>query len=309
MSMIFDAHCDTVDVLYDNNARLKKNKFHLDIVRMSKYEKYIQIFAAYIDKKRIKTSPKERCVSLLNKLLYETENDDIRVIKDKSDLYDIEQNGGIGAIFSIEGGEALEGDLSAIDMYRKMGVRLITLTWNYANELADGIAEPRGGGLTDFGKKAVKRMEELGILVDVSHLSVNGFWDVAEIAEKPFTASHSCVKALCNNPRNLDDEQIKFMIDRDCVIGMNFYPKFINGADSCDISDLMSHMKYIISMGGAKNIGFGSDFDGVDCLPRGICGVEGMSKLISHMHAEGLSGDIINDIAFNNFLNLFKKIL
>lgn len=309
MHMIFDAHCDTSDVLYENNAELKKNNFHIDLNRMKEYKNYIQVFAAYIDKKNITCSPMNRCIALIEKITTELEADNVPIIKDNRDLEVVRNNFCAGALLSIEGAEALEGNLSALWMYYRLGVRLITLTWNYANELADGITEPRGGGLTDFGKEVVKMMEHLGMMTDVSHLSVNGFWDVAEISAKPFIASHSCVKALCNHPRNLNDEQIKFMIKHGCGIGINFYPEFLTDSDSCSISDIINHMKYIIDMGGDKTIGFGSDFDGVDALPDGIYGAQSMADVLHEMSAQGFTDNQIDNISFNNFYRIFSEVL
>lgn len=309
MNRIFDAHCDTSDILYENCAELKRNKFHVDLDRMKEYKNYIQVFAAYIDKKSICCSPMNRCLTLIEKITTELESDNVPIIKSKKDLEEVCGSFCAGALLSIEGAEALEGNLSALWMYHRLGIRLITLTWNHANELADGITEPRGGGLTAFGKEVVKTMEDLGMMIDVSHLSVKGFWDVAEIAGKPFIASHSCVKAICGHPRNLDDEQIKFMIQNGCGIGINFYPKFLSDSDKCSVGDIIKHMRYIADMGGDKILGLGSDFDGVEYLPDGINGVQNMSDILKEMSAYGFTDTQITDISFNNFYRIFSEVL
>ena len=306
-SMIFDAHCDTALKINEENMSLQKNNFHLDISRMEEYNGYIQIFAAFVDQKDIRCSPMNHCLSLLKKMHEEIENNGnyISLIQSQADLKKVRDNHETGAILSLEGGEALEGNLDAIWMYYKLGVRLITLTWNYANELADGISEPRGGGLTDFGRRAVQLMEKIGIIIDVSHLSYRGFWDVAECTKHPFVASHSCVKALCNHPRNLNDEQIETMIKRNCCIVINFFPEFLTEKSVCTISDIIRHMKYIIDMGGERILGLGSDFDGVSSLPDNMNGVQDMSALITAMHNEGFSENQIKNIVFENFYRIF----
>ncbi len=309
--MIFDAHCDTAFELIEQKQKLKKNRLHLDLTRMQEYQSYIQVFAAFVDQKSIRCTPLKHCVSILEKMRAEIEEngEEISLIKNAVDMESVVQRRKTGAILSIEGGEALEGNLSNLNLFYQMGIRLITLTWNYANELADGITEPRGGGLTDFGKKAVKTMEEMGILIDVSHLSVKGFWDVAEVTEYPFVASHSCVKALCNHPRNLDDAQIQLLINRNGGLGINFYPEFLTQKHSCTIEDIIRHMEYILAHGGQHILGFGSDFDGVGELPQGIAGVQSMKDIISAMEQRGVSQRMIQDISFGNFYRLFSQTL
>ncbi len=310
-TMIFDAHCDTAFELLVQQKDLRKNQLHLDLERMEKYDNYFQVFAAFIDKKGIKEPPITQCLSIFKYINNELQKngDKIRLICSAIDMENTLKDGKIGAILSIEGAEALQGELSNLLMYHKLGVRLITLTWNYANELADGITEARGGGLTEFGKKAVSMMEKLGIIIDVSHLSVNGFWDVAEITRYPFVASHSCVKRLCNHPRNLDDEQIKLLISRNGCIGINFYPTFLSSSDECGIDEIIRHMEYILDFGGDNSLGFGSDFDGVPQLPNGLSGAENMDELILEMKKRGWSNDLIYNVCFGNFYRIFHDTL
>lgn len=311
MRAIFDAHCDTISEIYNKNMSLYKNAFHLDLERMEKLNTYIQIFAVFIDKKNISASPFNHCMALIRKYHSEIEKNKgrISVIETVEQLEKALKSRGLYSVLSIEGGEALEGSTDAIYMYHKLGVRLITLTWNYANEIADGITESRGGGLTDFGEKAVKIMEDLGILIDVSHISERGFWDVAENTKHPFVASHSCVKALCGHKRNLSDEQIKEIIKRRGCIGVNFYPEFLSDNKMCGIESIVEHIKYIINLGGEDSVGLGSDFDGVDSLPRGISGVQDMPALIDAMIKSGIPGEKIDKISYRNFYRVFYETL
>lgn len=310
MARIFDAHCDTLFELREKNLGLSKNNIHLDLGRMSEFDTYIQVFAAYIDKKNIKVSPMNECLSLIDKYHTELEKNKglIQPIETLSDL-EKAKNGGLYSILSIEGGEALEGNASALRMYYKMGVRLITLTWNYANELADGICESRGGGLTDFGRKAVSMMERMGIMIDVSHLSERGFWDVAECTTRPFVASHSCVKALCPHLRNLTDEQISVIIKRGGCIGVNFYPEFLSDTNRCTVDDICRHIEYILLLGGEDSVGLGSDFDGVSYLPDDMGGVSDIKKLIDAMRKRKFSESIIDKVTFGNFYRVFYECL
>lgn len=311
MNKIFDAHCDTIYELNNRNMSLDKNSVHLDVERMREYDTYIQVFAAFVDKEEISVSPMNHCLKLMDKYHSELEKSGgmLKAIETAADLKRAAESGGAYSILSIEGAEALEGNLSALRMYYKMGVRLITLTWNYANELADGITESRGGGLTAFGREAVSMMESMGILIDVSHLSERGFWDVAECTAYPFVASHSCAKSLCGNIRNLTDEQICAIVGRNGCIGVNFYPEFLSDSGKCDISDIVRHIKYMLELGAEDSIGLGSDFDGVECLPHGINGAENMKDIISALSDDGISQRIIDKIAFGNFYRVFYETL
>ena len=308
---IFDLHCDTALEMVLKEQPLKQNNLHLDLTRMEEYDGYIQVFAAFVDKKSIRVTPMEHCLSLLKKLHTEIEEnkETISLIRTVQDLERVKEGKGLGAILSLEGGEALHGSLNALWMYYQLGVRLITLTWNWSNELADGIMEERGGGLTDFGKQAVAMMEELGILVDVSHLSIKGFWDVAEVTQKPFVASHSCVQALCKHPRNLSDAQIDCLVARRGGMGINFFPEFLSDDGECSIRQILSHMEYVLERGGENILGIGSDFDGVSALPQWMQGVEDIHALILGMQRFGFSQKLIEKILFDNFHRIFAESL
>ncbi len=308
---VFDLHCDTSYELCEKKQNLGKNLLQIDLERMEEYDTYIQVFAAYVDKKTIPISPMKHCLRLIHRMRKEIADSEgrINLITNKTELNHVASGCGHGAILSIEGGEALEGDLSAIKMYYDLGVRLITLTWNWANELADGVMEPNGGGLTPFGRKAVSVMETMGILIDVSHLSEQGFWDVAEITKKPFVASHSCVKRLCSHPRNLTDAQIRCLIQRRGGIGINFFPEFLSNSGRCKMEEIVKHMEYIFNLNGENSVGIGSDFDGLAYLPEDINGIEDVKKIISCMESHGWSETMIYKVLFGNFHRIFLEIM
>ncbi|MBE5038874.1 dipeptidase [Ructibacterium gallinarum] len=308
---IFDAHCDTVFELQEQKKELNRNDLHLDLQRMEEYEGYIQVFAAFVDQKSICGTCMNHCIALLERMHREIEKNSkqITLIQTAEDLEEVIEKQKIGAVLSIEGGEALEGNLAALWMYYRLGVRLITLTWNHANEIADGITQSRGGGLTDFGRQAVAAMERMGILIDVSHLSVKGFWDVAEMTQYPFVASHSCVKALCPHPRNLDDDQIDLLISRRGGIGINFFPEFLTQRPDCIIQDILRHMEYILCRGGDETVGLGSDFDGVEALPADMTGVQDMGQVVQAMLDYGFTQNQVKNIRFENFRRIFHETM
>ncbi len=309
ISLIFDAHCDTLEKLADFGGDLRNNTYHVDLNRLKTGGGHIQVFAAFVDKKKISTTPFERATELIDIYHRELErNKDIAL--HCTNALEIEaalSQNKIAALLSAEGGEAIEGSLEKLHILYERGVRIMTLTWNYKNEICDGIGEERGGGLTAFGKSVVAEMNNLGMLIDVSHISVRGFWDVMEASSKPILATHSNAKTLCPHPRNLDDEQIKAIIKSKGCIGINFYPLFVAGED-CTVGQIVDHIEYILALGGEDNIGFGGDFDGIDCLPCGTYGTEDTGKVIKEMRRRGFSETVIEKIAYKNLIRAIMNI-
>lgn len=307
---IFDAHCDTLTKLTDFNGNIRQNTYHIDLERARKYtDGYIQVFAAFVDKKIWTHSPFERAVAQIDKYHKELElNRDIAM--HCTSVREIENTLGakkIATILAVEGGEAIEGSLEKLQCLYDMGVRIMTLTWNYDNEISGGIGK-NTSGLTELGRTVVNEMNNLGMLIDVSHLSAKGFWDVAGLSKKPIVATHSNVKRLCSHQRNLNDEQIKRIIEMNGFIGVNFYPLFVKG-ERCTIDDIVDHIEYYLALGGENNIGFGSDFDGIDTMPDGVRGVEDIEKIIDCMIRRGIGENTIRKIASQNLFRVIKEVL
>lgn len=307
---VFDAHCDTVQKICDFGGNLVENKYHIDINRLNLYDSYIQIFAAFIDKKSDTLPPFERCNQLIDRYICEIANayNKISHCLSSDDIKSALVTGKIASLLSIEGGEALNGKTENLHYFYGRGVRAMTLTWNYTNEISGGIGDKQGGGLTDFGKRVVSEMNKLGMLIDISHISEKGFWDVIETTKSPIAATHSNAKKICSHPRNLSDEQICAIIKNGGCIGINLYSEFLGG-DRCTVKDVINHIEHILALGGENNIGLGCDFDGMSKLPAGINGVQDIFKLFNEMQKCGYSDTLINKIASGNYLDLCKKIL
>jgi len=226
-------------------------------------------------------------------------NPQMKHIKKWEDLTKL-RHGEIGAVLTLEGADAFGNDLSKLRHLYRLGVLSIGLTWNNANLCADGAGESRGAGLTDFGKEVVKLNNEHRVLTDVSHLSEKGFWDVLELAYFPF-ASHSNCYSLCPHPRNLKDEQIKSLIEKDGHMHVVFYPPFITGSDTSEMADLIKHIDHICSLGGLRHIGLGSDFDGMDFYIKGLEHAGLYQNLINEL-LKYYSEDAVRGFAYRNFL-------
>lgn len=300
--LTLDAHCDTIQKICDARKELKENDLHIDLKRLQNLN-HIQVFAAFIDKENDVLSPFQRANQLIDRFFEETGKncDIIEHTINTAQAKECVSNGKTAAFLSIEGGEALEGSLDNLDYFYNRGVRLLTLTWNYDNELCTN------EGLTTFGKEVVKRMNKLGMLVDVSHIPENGFRDVARICDAPFCASHSNAFSLKEHKRNLNDEQIKAIIKAGGCIGINLYTEFLTDG-VCKAEDVFKHIDHILNLGGENAIGLGADFDGMDSLPEGIHGIESIPYLAKLMEKHNYPSNIIEKIMSTNFLSLFNKV-
>lgn len=308
---IIDGHCDTL-LLFDKPGYDFHNKNqigHIDMDRLVSANVLLQFFAVFIETNLLHKALEEG-LTLTNKLLAAIEKDSrLFLIKDSNDLNNL-TTGKVGALLSLEGGEVINKNIALLDVYHRLGVRALTLTWNHRNEICDGIGEESAGGLTTFGKSVVKRMEQLKMIVDVSHLSIKGFWDCIEHYNGSILASHSNAKSLCGNRRNLDDNQIKAIAETQGLIGVNFLPAFLSdNPEEVTIDTLIDHMSYIGDLVGIQYVGLGSDFDGVGSLPRGINDVTDLEKLYFRMLERGFSKEDVEKVLYSNFFNYLTRSL
>ena len=279
---IFDAHCDTLCRLCDENASFDENEFNVDKKRMDGYDSYTQVFACWID-----PIYKDRAME--------------RFIELSDEFYTKNVNG----ILSIEGGEMITS-LKALRTLKRLGVRIAALTWNYSNHIASGVLEENEArGLTEFGKKVIAEMNRINMFVDVSHLNDKSFYDAAEIMKMPIIATHSNSRAICPHKRNLTDDQFKIIVKSGGCTGINFYNEFLDG-DNSDIDSIVKHIEHFMSLGGEDCIGIGADYDGVDDeLPRGISGCQDTYKLFDRLLSLNYTEEQVEKISHRNFERLF----
>lgn len=309
--IVVDAHCDTLTKIMETNESLNRNNCHSDLNRMSIYDGYVQFFAAFIEPHYGGAYALKRGIEIIDTFYLEQEkhSQKLSICTDYSSIEKALSERKIAGILSIEGGEALNGELSALRMFYKLGVRSLCLTWNHRNEIADGQAEDiAGGGLTNFGRAVVAEMNSLGMLVDVSHISERGFWDVLESTVSPIIASHSNARALCNHKRNLTDDQIFALVKNKGVMGINFYPPFLTKSKTAALTDIINHIEHIVGLVGCDNIGIGADFDGINTTPVDICGVQDIEKVLNELAILNYSDSDIKKIAGENFLRVMKTV-
>ena len=211
-------------------------------------------------------------------------------------------------MLSIEGAEIFEDGLHTIAAWREKGVRMVALLWNNENKLGQSAKSGSAQGLTDYGVQVVKEMQRLHMAVDTSHLNEAGFYDIFAKTNLPPMASHSCCKALCDHCRNLSDEQLRLLIREGGYVGINFYPYFLNVDGKATLETVVEHIDYICQMGGEKIVGFGSDFDGIDCCPIGLENPADIPALLNALRKRGYSEATIEDIAGKNLLRYFAML-
>jgi membrane dipeptidase len=264
---MIDFHCDVLSKLLENRlVRFQGGaEGTLDVTyeRLRDSGALLQTFAIFISPEQSGTmDPIWESVDLFYEQVLSCEG--MKLVTSAADLDECLASGRTGALLSLEGVSGLQGRSSMLRLLYRLGVRAAGMTWNNANWAADGVMEPRGAGLTGDGRSFVAACNELGIIVDVSHLSERAFWDVAALSTKPFIASHSNCRSICEHPRNLDDRQLEAIIKRNGRVGLTYVPWFVTSAEQASVSDLVRHVEHICSLGGEKGLMLGSDFDGID---------------------------------------------
>ena len=210
-------------------------------------------------------------------------------------------------IYSVEGCDLLNGSLSLLADWRSMGVRMAALTWNYDNCVGTPAFKDQTAPLKPFGKIAARKMARLGIAPDTSHLSERGFYDLLDMGLVPL-ASHSCCRALCDHFRNLTDDQLKALFQAGGYVGVNFCPEFLRKDKQADLDSVCDHVIHIMELGGAGNVGFGSDFDGIDAKPQGLTGPQDFPALLNVLRRRGLTEQEIEGVAGRNLLAYYDRI-
>lgn len=305
----FDLHCDTLYECLMRDRSLYGNDLQLSLERGLGNFPWIQCFAIWMpDEYR---GPK--AIDYFDRT-YDTFKNEallhsayIMQCQSAEDFKRAEKEQKCGAILTVEGGSAAAGSIERIWYMAALGVKIMTLTWNGTNEIGDGANVKDGTGLTEFGKKAVAEMEYTGIVVDVSHACDALFYDVASLAKKPFIATHSNSRTVCNHRRNLTDEQFCTIRDAGGIVGLNFCKFFLKEDGNSDLVDIQKHIDHFLSLGGENMICIGSDFDGTD-MPGNITGIESMEPLYEALLKQNYSQSLVDSIFFGNAYKFFTSL-
>ena len=330
MIPFIDMHCDT---LTQANMHFQHDLYKLplemlDVVKLKKGGARVQFFAVCLPKittvRRLGALYEGdwKHIRRLAGILHNTcalHPDAIALCRDVSDLDANDAAGRISAVLSIEDGRDIGGDMKRLELYRRLGVRMMSLTWNHPNCFGypnapggkTGTREEMEKGLTAFGKEAVGEMNRLGIVIDVSHLSDGGFRDVVSLTKKPIAASHSNCRAICNHPRNLTDEMIRTLAEKGGVMGLNQFPPFLcKGAAWSRAEDYLAHINHMRDVGGIDCVALGSDFDGVGRMVRlRMKGPQDYPGLANYLLDHGFTQDEVEKIFHKNAERVMREAM
>lgn len=304
---IIDLHCDTISALTEHNLPLYQNNCHFDLKRAMDNNIFIQFFALF-------TRPTDANIVLKNILLqiekFYTElainNEYIYLVKKYEEIDNNTRK--IGAILHLEGAEAIGRDIELLRLLYRLGLRSVGLTWNYRNFIADGVGEGEyAASLTSFGKKVIREMDNLGILLDLSHIAPKAYFAAFDYYNRPIMVTHANAYSICPHPRNLTDEQLKVLADNGGIIGINQVSFFVGTQDNPGVNNLIDHIKYIADTIGVKHIALGSDFDGAEDLI--MLGIEEYNKWENLLLGAGFSHNEIDMILNQNALRVIEQVL
>ena len=308
---MIDLHCDTIMQLLDHpdSGDLYRNTWKIDIEKLQKAHSKVQDFALFINLGKTNDpygryeEMRNLCTSQIH--LY---GEHIQHVLSYQDVESVYRSGKIGALMSIEEGGVLGGDLDKLKQAYQDGVRLITLTWNLPN----GLGEPHCGEqhkkLTSKGVEFVEAMQDLGIIVECSHLNDAGTEQLGDILDVPFVASHSNAREVTAHTRNLPDNLIKLIANKGGVIGLNFAQAFLGTSPMSRIEDIVKHGLYLINKGGEDVIALGVDFDGIKPNTE-IKDASEMHRLYDAFKEAGLSVEQCEKMFWKNADRLLKEIL
>ncbi|MBP2077141.1 dipeptidase [Oceanobacillus polygoni] len=325
-AIIVDSHIDTMmNVLHENtwlpDIDIGENtSLHADIPKLEEGGINVGFFAAFTEG-YYDNNPRSisRTLALIHALYWMEENnqDHFQIAKTTFDIWNTVQAGKIAAVPTIEGAYSLEehNAIELLHQYHDLGIKAIGFNWNYSNALGEGANQiygdpartPSNGGLTQLGAQVAKEMNKLGMVIDVSHMSENTFWDVLEITDAPIMATHSGVKALKNHQRNLTDEQLIALAENGGVVGIVFYPVFLTDNPSAYVTDIADHIDYAVDLIGIDHVAIGSDFDGSD-MPSDLQSATELYKLTDELQNRGYSDEDIEKILGKNTLRLLLEV-
>lgn len=331
---VWDLHCDTLYRLLGREdtagepavEAFAKDGGMLDLAKMRAGDYLLQCFACFVG---LEESPDPllsalREVDLFHRLLA-AYPDDLVWVKSAADIDKLGEDGRIGAMLTIEEGAVCRDDLAILRDFYRLGVRMMTLTWNHQNGLGSPnitpdynedawpVKDPGAPGLTGVGREFVAEMERLHMIVDVAHLSDAGIRDLLAIATRPFAASHSNARACCPHLRNLPDELLRAMGEKGCLIGLNYCPAFLDDTPDrkhCvgSVAQMARHAKYILNLAGEDALALGSDFDGIGGELE-ITGAQDLPLLAEGLVNEGIPARVVEKIFYKNARRFFRENL
>lgn len=308
---VVNAHLDSILNIVDKNLdyTIRNTIGHSDIPRIKEGGVDLLVFAIYVEEFYKPEGALKRTMELIDAIHRLIDSSpELEMVLTAEDIERVRREGKIGILMAIEGADGVM-NIGCLRNFYRLGVRLVTITWSNNNLLADGVNEDNGGGLTNFGRQCLEEMNDLGIIVDVSHIAPAGFWDVIKLSKAPIVASHSNAKALCSHRRNLTDEQLLALKENDGVVGLCWAPSFLRNGGNADLEDIFKHLTYIKDMIGIDHLGIGTDWDGILSVPKGMEDITKTPLLTKGMLERGFSEAEIAKVMGESFVRLMKQVL
>ncbi len=306
---VFDLHCDTASRMLETGSGLRKNSLHIDLERAGELPGYVQCFACFtttVDYILQGKKPEDLFEAQLAKILAELrENADIIIQAfSADDVRKILASGKMAGILTIEGPAGFGFDPAMLEDLYKIGFRITNLGWNEKNPLIG--SHKTGGGLTELGAEYVKEAQRLGMLVDVSHCSDEGFWGIMDVTGGPVIASHSNSRAVCGHSRNLTDEMFTAICRTGGVAGFNQCAPFVG--EKPDLDTVCDHILHLLELDPeGKHIALGADLDGCDELPAGFDDVQSYESMYDRLRSRGVTEDLLANIFYNNAMGVMER--
>lgn len=307
-ALVIDGHMDTplrlVDENVDIGARLPDG--HADLVRLKEGGVDAIFMAAWIDPEIPEGLRMKRAERLLDSIRGVAARHPERAAfaTDTAGVRQAAASGRIALLAGVENAEALDGDPANAARLKELGARYLTLTWMNSNVFADAAGgERRHGGLSELGRRLVDRLNELDLLIDLSHASGETFEEVLERSARPPIVSHSATEAMGPHPRNLSDAQLRALAARGGVMGVNFFPRYLAPrTGACDLGTIVDHLERAIQVAGPAHIALGSDLDGIPQLPDGFAGAEDFPLIAAELGRRGVAGADLAAVLGGNWL-------
>lgn len=304
---VFDFHCDTaLRLVVEPDANLRSNTGHIDLDRASKLDGYAQCFACFsspLMEQRHPFTAVQMFERELSSLMQEVrENSDcISIVHSTREIEENRKNGKMSAILTLEGTAGIGYDAGCLEELWKTGFRVVSLGWNEKNPLTG--SHVTGGGLTDRGREFVREAQRIGFLVDVSHISDEGFWDIMDITDGPVIATHSNSRSIWNNSRNLTDNMFQAIVRTGGVAGYNACKEFTG--ENPDVDTICDHILHFMALDPAGgHVALGGDLDGIGKMPKGFEGVQSWPVLADRLICRGLTEKDVSDIFWNNAMGV-----
>lgn len=309
-AIVFDGHMDTPLRMVDDGVDLgvRRERGHADLPRLADGGVDAVFLAAWIDPAFADGRARARAETLISAVqeAARAQPDRCAFATTAREVRATAADGRIALLCGIENGQALEGDPANVARFRSLGARYLTLTWMNSNELGDAAgADPASGGLSPLGREVVAEMERCGMLIDLAHAAPRTFWDVVEIAHRPLVVSHAATEARGPHPRNVTDEQIRAVAATGGIVGIAFYPAYLDPATGrCGRDAIVEHVLRVLEVAGPDHAALGSDLDGIPRLPEGFRGAQDFGLVAADLEARGVTGDALAAVLGGNWLRM-----